>query len=131
MVFGPCRPMEGSFMVTTASNLCSKQPREQRGETRFPVAVPATAVMGGKNYSVRVVNVARGGAKFETSAQIAIGSKLTFRCGTIATGATAVWQSGACTGVSFDRPISTRDVTDQLSRTSAVAAWQTRDRVEK
>jgi hypothetical protein len=93
---------------------------EQRCEMRFAVALPATAVIRGKDYSVRVLNVALSGAMFETSAPLAARSKLIFRCGTITASATVAWQAGGCAGVWFDRLLSKRDLTDQLSRSSAV-----------
>ncbi len=97
---------------------------EQRSEMRFVVALPATAVIRGENYNVRVLNVALSGAMFETSAPLAARSKLIFRCGTITASATVAWQSGGYAGVCFDRLLSERDLADQLSRSSAVDAWR-------
>jgi hypothetical protein len=95
---------------------------EQRSEDRFAVALPAIAVVCGKDYSIRVFNVALGGAMFETSAPLASGSRLTFRCGTITVSAAVAWQTSGYTGVRFDSPVNHRDVTDQLSRSLAIAA---------
>ena len=99
---------------------------EQRSERRFAVALPATAVIIGKSYTVRVLNVASGEAMFETSAPLAVGSRLLFKCGTIDVSATVIWQAGSSTGVSFNRPVSHRDVTEQLSRSLALAARRER-----
>ncbi len=112
-------------MLTNSSARWIESPVEQRGQMRFAVALPATAVIGGKNYGIRVLNVALGGAMFETSALMAARSRLIFRCGTIAASATVEWQSGGFVGVRFDRLISDRDVAEQRSRSSAVAArWE-------
>lgn len=99
---------------------------EKRGQERFALALPATAVVRGENYRVRVINVALGGAMFETSALMAVRSKIMFRCGTIAANATVKWQSGSCVGVRFDRLLSERDVTEQRLRSGAVAALRSK-----
>ena len=109
-------------MTAIVSDEVFRRPTEKRGDMRFAVALPATAMIRGKDYSVRVLNVALGGAMFETSAPLAARSRLIFRCGTIRADATVTWQSGECSGVRFDRPLSARDVAEQLSRCSAVAA---------
>ena len=112
----------GHALTATVSNEMFRRPTEKREGMRFDVALPATAMIMGKDYSVRVLNVALGGAMFETSAPLAARSRLIFRCGTIRADATVAWQSGGCTGVRFDRLLSVRDVAEQLSRSSAVAA---------
>lgn len=94
---------------------------EQRCEPRFAVALPATAVINGKDHSIRLLNVALGGVMFETSALLEGGTKLVFRSGTIDALATVAWQTRQGTGVIFERRLSDRDVRDQISRNSAVA----------
>lgn len=86
------------------------------------MALPATALIGGSDHSIRVLNVAPGGAMFEISAALAVGTRLIFRCGTIWVTATVAWQAGGRTGVSFDADLDAREVREQLSRTAAVAA---------
>lgn len=95
---------------------------EQRGQERFSIALPATAAISGRDHCVRVLNVAPGGAMFEVSTALAVESRLVFRCGTISVTATVAWQAGGRTGVSFDEDLDAREVKEQLSRSSAVAA---------
>ena len=95
---------------------------EQRCEARFPIALPATAVIGDTGHSVRVLNVAPGGAMLEISKCLAAGSRLLFRCGTISVTATVAWQAGGRTGVSFDFNLDAKDVQEQRSRSFAVAS---------
>lgn len=109
-------------MTANSSARWGERSVEQRGQERFAVVLPATAVVGGAYYRVRVINVALGGAMFETSALMPVRSKLIFRCGTVAASATVEWQSGGCVGVRFDRLLHDREVTEQRSRSAAVAA---------
>lgn len=109
-------------MTAIVATQMFRRSAEQRGEVRFPVALPATAVIDGEAYSVRVLNVAIRGAMFELSAPLATRSKLNFRCGTISVNATVAWQTEGRTGVSFDCHLSEREVREQLSRSAAVAA---------
>ena len=109
-------------MTAKISDGVFRCPTEKREGMRFAVTLPATAMIMGKDYSVRVLNVALGGVMFETCAPLAARSRLIFRCGAIRADATVTWQSGGCTGVKFDRLLSVRDVAEQLSRSSAVAA---------
>lgn len=95
---------------------------EQRGEARFPVALPATAVVSEHSYSVRVLNVAVRGAMFELATLLPSRSRLIFRCGTISAEAVVAWQCDGKMGVKFCEELSDRDVQEQLFRSAAVAA---------
>lgn len=114
--------MGGQALTACVAAEVFRRSIEQRLEMRFVVALPATAAISGKDYSVRVLNVASGGAMFEISVPLAVRSRLIFRCGTITVSAIVAWQKGSCTGVRFDRLLADRDVTEQISRSSAVAA---------
>lgn len=95
---------------------------EQRGDVRFSVALPATAVVAGHAYSVRVLNVALRGAMFELATPLPSRSKLVFRCGTVSANAVIAWQCDGQMGVEFDEDLTDRDVQEQLFRSAAVAA---------
>jgi hypothetical protein len=116
--------MGGLALSDIVSPEMFRRSKERRCETRVSVALPATAAISGKDYTVRVVNVTPSGAMFATSAPLADRSRFIFKCGAIAVRATVAWVSGSYTGVMFDRELSNGEVAEQLSRSSAVAARQ-------
>lgn len=99
-----------------------KTQREQRSETRLPVFLPAIVEVCGTNYSVGVLNLAPSGVMIETSAPLAVRSRVTFHCGTITTQATVAWQAEGHTGLRFNRILADPDVAEQVTRSYSVAA---------
>lgn len=95
---------------------------EQRATERFPMALPGTVRMGDEEYGARIHNLAPGGAMIETAAPGLVGSLLTLSCGTITAGAAVVWRRDGRLGVGFGVPLTESQVSEQVSRSIAIAS---------
>lgn len=96
----------------------------QRQHDRSAVALPATVTLDGKDYSARILNLARGGALIECSAPFPPDASLFLRCGSIAADSRVVWEKGGQYGVNFHCPLNEEQVKEQLSRNNAIVALQ-------
>jgi len=57
-----------------------------------------------------------------TSAPLVLGMKIEFHCGAICASGNVVWQRRAGSGIVFDEAICERQLSEQLSRSNAVAS---------
>jgi hypothetical protein len=76
---------------------------------------------GDLNFTAKLTNIARGGAKLETSAPILAGANVIVCCGAIVAAARVVWRSPAAMGVDFNVELSEAQVGEQASRSLALA----------
>lgn len=100
--------------------------RDRRTSDRFPVAIPAIVLFGGREYSARLINIAQGGAKIEASAPLVLHSILELRAGTVAVRAVVVWLGSSCVGVNFNSVLTDCQVAEQVSRSIALATRRSR-----
>jgi hypothetical protein len=98
----------------------------RRTSHRLPVILPALIRVGEKTFTAKLTNIARGGAKFETSAPILAGAKLTVCCGAVVAEASVVWRNAEILGVNFDARLSDDQVQQQVTRSAALAALAAR-----
>ena len=109
-------------MIAIPSDAVKRSRRaESRGKQRHPVTLPAIAIIGLKSHSVRVMNLTAQGAMLQTTGPLATGFRITLRCGAITADACVAWTAGDRIGVSFDRPLPEGELTEQLSRSSAIS----------
>jgi hypothetical protein len=112
---------EESEMATGAVRQVTADWIEQRAAERLPVSLPAYLEVRGSQHSARLLNVAAGGAMIETGAELTAGTRIRFSCGTIRVDAVAVWvRRGKC-GIKFYSPVADWQLTEQVSRSDALA----------
>lgn len=95
---------------------------DRRAAERFPVALPAFIMLEGGTYNVRLTNLAHGGASIETLVPLQLNSTMTLHCGTIIVGAVVAWATDFQIGVKFETPLTDAQVSEQVSRTLAIAS---------
>lgn len=95
---------------------------ERRGSERVAVVVPATIQLDTRDYTAKILNVVHEGAMLETSAPVEVDSRLVLRCGTVAANAVVVWTDAGRIGINFETPLSHAQVSEQLSRSTALSA---------
>lgn len=101
--------------------------REQRSQFRIRVALPALALAGGIKISISIVNIAVQGAMIETSIILKEGARLAISCGTVSVMAIVVWRGpDRQYGLRFERPLTKREVEEQIARSSAVSSRRDR-----
>ena len=93
---------------------------EQRAEARAEVALPILIDLGRTRYSALLHNISLTGAMIETTAPLAIHSKIEFHCGSIYTTGYVLRQAGSIFGIKFSGPISDRQLSEQVSRSEGV-----------
>lgn len=89
---------------------------------RFSLTLPVYLELAGQKFSARLVNLARSGALIETTATFATESAMIFQCGTVTAAATVVWVEANRCGLTFLRPLTTREIHEQLSRSIALGS---------
>jgi hypothetical protein len=94
---------------------------EQRATPRSAIALPILIVLGGKRYSATLRNLSSAGAMIVTSAPLTIRSRIEFQCGTICSRGIVLWQRQSDFGIKFRTPICERQLSEQISRSAAVA----------
>lgn len=94
---------------------------EQRIEDRAAIALPIRIGVGGTRHSALLRNLSSAGAMIDTSGPLAVRGKIEFHCGTICTCGTVLWQRGSTFGIEFSRPIGGLQISEQISRSAAVA----------
>ena len=106
--------------ASTARDAFQAQP-DQRAQPRFTVALPALASCGSRRFSISIVNIAAEGAMIESWSVLLDRARLLISCGTTDVMATVVWQgSDRLFGVRFDRSLTLREISEQISRSSAL-----------
>lgn len=95
---------------------------EQRATPRSAIALPILIVLGGKRYSAALLNLSSSGAMIVTSAPLTTSSRFEFQCGTICTRGIVLWQRQSDFGIKFRKPICERQLSEQISRSAAVAS---------
>jgi len=86
------------------------------------VGIPAIIRVGELSFTAKLANIGRGGAMLETAAPVLAGAPITLCCGTVVAEAAVIWRGPAGIGVNFDIPLTYAQVTEQVSRSAAVAA---------
>ena len=98
-----------------------EQGMDQRTGTRAGVALPILIDLGRTRHSALLHNISRNGAKIETGAPLLEHSQIEFHCGSICTTGFVLWQAGSVFGIKFSLPISDQQLSEQVSRSHAVA----------
>lgn len=95
----------------------------QRLHRRVAVALPAFLVLGGRRYSVQVIDLSAGGAKLDCgNALVAVGASVTLNWGGGTSLGTVRWRDGRLAGLAFAAEIEERDVLALARRSEALAA---------
>lgn len=101
--------------------------KDQRSQFRIRVALPALASVDGTRIAISIVNIAAQGAMIETATILDKGGRLNISCGTIAVLAFVVWREPERKyGLRFARPLTEREVEEQVARSSAVSSRRDR-----
>jgi hypothetical protein len=97
---------------------------EQRAMPRSAQTLPMLIVLSGKRYKAEMRNLSMTGAMIVTSAPLTTRSRIDFHCGTICGQGIVLWHMQSDFGIKFKTPISERQLSEQISRTAAVASRQ-------
>lgn len=97
---------------------------DQRASPRLAIALPILIVLGGKQYSAALRDLSNAGAMIMTSAPLLSYSRIEFQCGTICSRGIVLWQRHSDFGIKFRQPICERQLSEQISRSAAVANRQ-------
>jgi hypothetical protein len=90
---------------------------------RVAIAMPAFLTLGGRRYSVQILDLSAGGAKLDCgTALVAPGAVVTLNWGAGGAQATVRWREGREAGVAFTTELDPRDVADLARRTEALQA---------
>jgi hypothetical protein len=84
--------------------------RGRRSEPRAYVVLPASADALNGHRQVRLRDVSRTGAQLEGSGLPQVGKELILKCAGLDTLGTVAWAEADRCGVTFDEPISVRDL---------------------
>lgn len=95
---------------------------DRRASERFSVVVPATLRTETQDYTAKILDIVHGGAMLEISAPFEVNSRVLLRCGTVAVHAIVVWSKAGRIGINFETPLTDAQVSEQVSRTTALAA---------
>lgn len=98
-------------------------PEERRSHPRVEVALPAFIHVGEERHPVQLLDLSHGGAKLRGARVFPSGTKVKLDCGTLGRAAVVRWQTGECMGICFDGELSEREVSVQVQRSKALAAW--------
>lgn len=97
---------------------------DHRAMPREAVTLPILIVVDGTRYNALIRNLSSAGAMIVASAALSRQMKIEFQCGTICAAGTVIWQRGDLFGIKFDEPISKRQLTEQVFRSSAASRWR-------
>ena len=95
---------------------------DRRAYPRVTVALPAFLQANGGRHFVQILDLSAGGAKLNCSLSLAVGTTVMLDCGTLARTAVVRWQHGEIMGICFDSELDARDVSDLVSRSTALEA---------
>lgn len=112
--------VRGGYMSSV--RLALDEYAERRAWPRSWVAVPASIRIGDQDYTAKLANIVHGGAMLETTVALDVGARATVHCGTIAAEAMVIWKEPGRVGVKFITPLTDAEVSEQLSRSAAIAA---------
>jgi hypothetical protein len=77
-------------------------------------------------FTAKVTNIARDGAKLETSAPVLAGANVTVCCGSIDAAARVIWRKADAMGLSFGTRLSDAVVDEQIARSAALKTVRSR-----
>ena len=95
---------------------------DHRVTPRVTISLPIFIVVGGTRHNALLRNLSPRGAMIVTSAPLLLGMKIEFHCGAICTSGNVVWQRRTGSGIMFDQAICERQLSQQVSRSNAVAS---------
>ncbi|GAA3998296.1 PilZ domain-containing protein [Sphingomonas humi] len=94
----------------------------QRQHRRVQVALPAFLVIGGRRYSVQILDLSAGGAKIDCgTALVVAGASVTLNWGGAGAQGEVRWREGREAGLKFAVEIDERDVADLARRGQALS----------
>ena len=96
---------------------------ELRSTPRNAMRLPILIVIGGTRYTAVIRNLSYAGALIRTSAPLNVHMKIEFQCGSICAGGAVIWQRQGNFGIKFDQAICEKQMSEQVSRSCAVADW--------
>ena len=102
----------------------SRQSFERRAAERVKIALPILIAIGWTRYSALVHDLSSEGAMIETTAPLAVDTKIEIQCGSIRTDGVMLWHGGNKFGIKFCEPVSGPQVDEQIARSDAVAGWR-------
>ena len=85
------------------------------------LSLPIFVILAGKRHNALLRDLSPGGAMIVTSADLMLGMKIEFHCGTICAPGTVAWQLRRGSGIKFDTQISQRRLDEEISQSQAVA----------
>lgn len=95
----------------------------RRAHARVSVALPAFLIIGGRRYSVQILDLSAGGARIDCAAAlVAASATVTLDWGGAKSVATVRWREGRLAGLAFTGPLDERDVAALAVRSAALAA---------
>ena len=106
--------------------VCSKDQLGRRLSHRLPVVLPALIRSGEMNFTAKMTNIARDGARLETSAPVLAGANVTVCCGSIDAAGRVIWRNAGVMGVNFDTRLSEAVVEEQVARSAALEILRSR-----
>lgn len=111
-------------MSTAYDKWCLDVQFVQREHQRTPLVLPASISFENEEYSVRLINLGRGGAMIECSASPPLRSSVLLRCGSVAANAKVIWKKAAQVGVRFHSTLSEQQIAELLARNIAIVSRQ-------
>ena len=95
---------------------------DHRVTPRITISLPIFIVVDGTRHNALLRNLSARGAMIVTSAPMVLDMKIEFHCGAICASGNVVWQRRAGSGIVFDEAIRERQLSEQVSRSDAVAS---------
>lgn len=118
------RPLlQGRGVAIRTENVIGPQTFDHRTAAREEIVLPVVIGVGTTRHNAVMRNLSAAGAMIMTSAPLDPNMKVELQCGTICTGGTVIWQRESDFGIRFDKPVSERQVDEQMSRSNAVVSW--------
>lgn len=110
--------------ASRTENVVGRQSFDHRRAAREHIVLPVVIVVGTTRHNALMRNLSTAGAMIVTSAPLGSNMTVELQCGTVCVTGTVIWQRESDFGIRFDKPVSARQVNEQMSRSNAVASWR-------
>lgn len=110
--------------ASRTENVLGRQNFDHRRAAREEIVLPVLIVVGTTRHNALMRNLSTAGAMIVASAPLGLGTTVELQCGTISVNGTVIWQRESGFGIRFYKPVSARQVDEQMSRSNSVASWR-------